>query len=120
MAKDMMVEWIERQRNIQISRWNDYDNFEKMILNQQIRFTYKSLKRYIIEKHVKYLKYWDLTSNIVVRQLPEKPPNEHDKESVISYEVAKGETDSLKYFMKHVDSETAINILFASNNQYDE
>ena len=117
LAKDMMVEWIEKQRNIQMSRWNDYDNFEKMILNQQIRFTYKSLKRYIIEKHVKYLKYWDLTSHTVVRELPDQPVTEHDKEGSMYFDLAKGEADSLKYFMKHVDSETAINILFATNSQ---
>lgn len=119
LAKDMMVEWIESQRNMQMSRWSDYDKFEKMILNQQIRFTYKSLKRYIIEKHVKYLKHWDLTSHIVVRDLPQEPTSAHDKENFAFYELAKGETESLQFFMKQVDNETAINVLFATNAQHE-
>lgn len=114
LAKDMMVDWIESQRNMQMSRWSDYDKFDKMILNQQIRFTYKSLKRYIIEKHVKYLKHWDLTSHTVVRELP-KEPLEHDKEKKAFYDMAMGETESLKFFMKQVDNETAVNVLFATN-----
>lgn len=118
IAKKVMVEWIEKQRNMQMSRWNEYDKFDKMILNQQIRFTYKSLKRYIIEKHVKYLKHWDLTSNIVLRELPEVAP-EYEPEKQAFHSMAVGETESLKYFMKEVDSETAVNVLFAcSKNEF--
>lgn len=111
-----MVEWIEKQRSMQASRWSDYDKFEKMILNQQIRFTYKSLKRYIIEKHVKYLKHWDLTSHIVVRDLCQDHNSNFDKEKQIFTELAQGETESLQYFMKQVDNETAINVLFATKS----
>jgi hypothetical protein len=118
IAKKIMVEWIEKQRNMQMSRWNEYDKFDKMILNQQIRFTYKSLKRYIIEKHVKYLKHWDLTSNIVLRELPQEP-QDFEREKEPFHNMAVGETESLKHFMKEVDSETAVNVLFAcSKNEF--
>ena len=117
IAKDMMIEWVEKQRSMQISRWSDYDKFEKMILNQQIRFTYKSLKRYIIEKHVKYLKHWDLTSHIVVRDLSKEQTQNLGKEKQAFLNLAQGETESLQYFMKKVDNETAINVLFATKSQ---
>ena len=114
-VKKIIVEWIEKQRNMQMSRWNDYDKFDKMILNQQIRFTYKSLKRYIIEKHVKYLKHWDLTSTVVLRDIKEEPlPSEKQKKA--DFDMAQGETESLKFFMKQVDNETAVNVLFACND----
>ena len=114
-----MVQWIENKNELKYSNWNDYKKFERMILNQQIRFTYKSLKRYIIEKHVKYLKSWDLTSNIVIRELPDEPPDQNNKEQVAFHNLAKEETESLKYFMKNVDNETAINMLFATNTEND-
>jgi len=32
------------------------------VFHQQIRFTFKSLKRYILEKDIKYLSHWDIVS----------------------------------------------------------
>ena len=117
----MMVQWIESKNELKYSNWGDYEKFERVILNQQIRFTYKSLKRYIIEKHVKYLKSWDLTSNIVVRELSNHAPSpsQKNKEKVAFYNLAKEETESLKMFIKNVDNETAINMLFAANTDSD-
>lgn len=35
------------------------------MFNQQIRFAFKSLKRYILEKDIKYLSHWDIVSVFV-------------------------------------------------------
>ena len=35
------------------------------MFHQQIRFAFKSLKRYILEKDIKYLSHWDIVSVFV-------------------------------------------------------
>jgi hypothetical protein len=35
------------------------------VFHQQIRFAFKSLKRYILEKDIKYLSHWDIVSVFV-------------------------------------------------------
>lgn len=44
------------------SSYQTYENFQRTVFHQQIRFAFKSLKRYILEKDIKYLSHWDIVS----------------------------------------------------------
>ena len=53
LVKCETIKWIEKESS------SDYEEFDKMIFNQQVRYNYKSIKRYIIENHHNYIKNWD-------------------------------------------------------------
>jgi hypothetical protein len=46
-------------------QYGNYENFQRTVFHQQIRFAFKSLKRYILEKDIKYLSHWDIVSVFV-------------------------------------------------------
>ena len=45
--------------------YRSFDHFQQTVFHQQIRFAFKSLKRYILEKDIKYLSHWDIVSVFV-------------------------------------------------------
>lgn len=45
-----------------MQHYRSYEHFHATVFHQQIRFAFKSLKRYILEKDIKYLSHWDIVS----------------------------------------------------------
>mmetsp|Transcript_12204 Transcript_12204/g.18886 ORF Transcript_12204/g.18886 Transcript_12204/m.18886 type:complete len:119 (-) Transcript_12204:155-511(-) len=52
----------ELSSSIIVQQYASYEEFQQTVFHQQIRFTFKSLKRYILEKDIKYLSHWDIVS----------------------------------------------------------
>lgn len=61
-AKEFLYEVSKGQVQRQ---YGNYESFERTVFHQQIRFAFKSLKRYILEKDIKYLSHWDIVSVFV-------------------------------------------------------
>ena len=43
----------------------NFENFQKYTYHQQLRFSFKSLKRFVLEHDIKYLNHWDMVSSFI-------------------------------------------------------
>ena len=61
-------QFLEEKSNELIARNQhgySFQQFQQFTYHQQIRFSFKSLKRFVLEKDIKDLNHWDLCSFIV-------------------------------------------------------
>ena len=57
---------MEARVNTMLDKINvSFENFQQYTYHQQIRFSFKSLKRFILEGDIKYLNHWDICSLFV-------------------------------------------------------
>ncbi|CDW74666.1 set domain containing protein [Stylonychia lemnae] len=75
---------LEEQANVYMFRNNhSFENFQQFTYHQQIRFSFKSLKRFVLEKDIKYLNHWDLCS-IFLEDAGKEPVFEDLKKQLMS------------------------------------
>ncbi len=43
----------------------NFETFQRFTFHQQLRFSFKSLKRFVLEKDIQYLGHWDMVSEYV-------------------------------------------------------
>ena len=43
----------------------NFENFQQFTYHQQLRFSFKSLKRFVLEQDIKYLNHWDMVSPFI-------------------------------------------------------
>jgi len=81
-----------------------FDLFQRYTYHQQIRFSFKSLKRYVLELDINYLNHWDMVSFYIE-------------------EAMRDEGEGYGAFMRFIreeDVETCLNILFVLTNSEPE
>ena len=132
----LMGTWTEirlskRYLDKQIERINAgaLENFQGFVMLQQVRFTYKNLKRFLLENNTKVIKHWDLNSSLF-NLLPPTPPfgsstalmpspyKSHISDPLLTAEDKLLPDDSLRSRVyAQMEPETIINLLFASGKQ---
>jgi hypothetical protein len=106
-----------------------FETFQRFTFHQQIRFSFKSLKRFVLERDIKYLGHWDIVSDFVENAgLRRWNSNSSDIMQRIDNRVAitQAEMDEIRRrdaeteidlqsfirYIKEDDVETCINTLF--------
>ena len=99
--------------------------FQGFVMLQQVRFTYKNLKRFLLENNTKVIKHWDLNSSLFSLPSPEKyalqakdlqlssvsDPIVNSEDKLILDELLR----QLVY--DKMEAETIVNMLFASGKK---
>ncbi len=102
-------------------------DFQGFVMLQQARFTYKNLKRFLLENSTKVIKHWDLSSSLFESPAPVAPGavvpaaaqlKSHIPDPLISSEDKLIPDEALRRSVySQMESETIINLLFASGRQ---
>jgi hypothetical protein len=95
---------IERFVNgLVLDTYGSFDLFQTHTYHQQIRFSFKSLKRYVLELDINYLNHWDMVSFFIEEALRDE----------------QGHSAFMRYIHEE-DVETCLNILFVLTNSEPE
>lgn len=103
--------------------------FQGFVMLQQVRFTYKNLKRFLLENNTKVIKHWDLNSSMFC--LPQPLPIEAKESIPASKKIKTHIVDPLikpedkliqddvmrKLVYSQMEPETIVNLLFASGKK---
>ena len=65
LTRETILRQIEDKKADGYRASQSHENFEMAVFFQQIRFAFKNLKRYILEKDIKFLSHWDIVSVFV-------------------------------------------------------
>lgn len=104
-ARNYMDKQLERSQG-------DLDEFQGFVMLQQARFTYKTLKRFLLENSTRVIKHWDLNSALYegLGAQTEIPTGESRGRLLPDSSLRR-----LSYIQ--MEQETIINILFASGKE---
>ena len=107
VLKEIKEEILRETRDILLRTEHSYDMFQYFVLHQQIRFTFKCLKRFLLERaDTSHLKHWDLVSEYVERLGMIKM--EDKSESDIR------DTNALRHYLCNIDVETCMNVFMVA------
>jgi hypothetical protein len=125
-------------------RHGSFEGFQRYTYHQQLRFSFKSLKRFVLELDIKYLNHWDMVSLFVEQaastvSAPSKAADDLEQLSVadlyrsgqpahemsLKEELRRAAEDraDLEAFIRYVkddDVETCVNSLFVLTNSEPE
>lgn len=92
----------------------DLDEFQGFVMLQQARFTYKTLKRFLLEDSTRAIKHWDLNSSLFENITTQSEPTRSSEETK---ERTLADAELRKLALFQMEQETVINILFASGKE---